>query len=133
MSTVTDPIADTLTRIRNAAQAKLETVVMPHSKMRADIAGILKKEGFITDALTEKEGVHKALKIYMKYGQDREPIIRGLRRVSKPGLRRYVPVSDIPKVVGGMGIAILSTSRGVMTDREARHSKVGGEVLCYVW
>jgi small subunit ribosomal protein S8 len=130
---VTDPIADTLTRIRNACQARLETVQMPHSKMRSDIAVILKKEGFVTDAITENEGVHKALKIYMKYGQDRQPIIRGLRRVSKPGLRRYVPATKIPKVVGGMGIAIISTSRGVMTDREARQAKVGGEVLCYVW
>jgi small subunit ribosomal protein S8 len=130
---VTDPIADTLTRLRNAAQARLETVEMPHSKMRSDIASILKKEGFITDAITEKEGVQKALKIYMKYGQDRVAIIRGLRRISKPGLRRYVPATKIPKVVGGMGIAIISTSQGVMTDRDARKAKVGGEVLCYVW
>jgi small subunit ribosomal protein S8 len=130
---VTDPIADTLTRIRNAAHARMETVQMPHSRMRSDIAGILKKEGFVTDAVTETEGARKALKIYLKYGQDREPIIRGLRRVSKPGLRRYVPAAKIPKVVGGMGIAILSTSRGLMTDREARQAKVGGEVLCYVW
>lgn len=133
MSTVTDPIADTLTRIRNASAARLESVVMPHSKMRSDIVTILKREGFITDALTEKEGVHKSLKLYMKYGQDRAPIIRGLRRVSKPGLRRYVPSTDIPKVVGGMGIAILTTSKGLMTDREARKAKIGGEVLCYVW
>lgn len=129
----TDPIADTLTRIRNAAQARLETIQMPHSKMRSDLTKILKKEGFITDAVTEKNGDHKAIKIYMKYGRDRAPIIRGLRRVSKPGLRRYVPATDIPKVVGGMGIAIISTSRGVMTGLEARKANVGGEVLCYVW
>ncbi len=133
MSTITDPIADTLTRIRNASHAKLESVDMPHSKMRADIAGILKREGFITDALTEKAGAHKTLKIYMKDGQDRAPIIRGLRRVSKSGLRRYVPATEIPKVVGGTGIAILTTSKGVMTDREARKANIGGEVLCYVW
>jgi small subunit ribosomal protein S8 len=133
MSNVNDPIADTLTRIRNAGAAGLESITMPHSRMREQLVGILKREGFITDCVTEPQGTRKALKLYMKYGQDKRPIIRGLRRISKSGLRRYVPVAEIPRVVGGMGIAILSTSRGVMTDREARQSKVGGEVLCYVW
>lgn len=133
MSNVNDPIADTLTRIRNAGAAGLETVSMPHSRMREQLGLILKREGFITDCVSEPAGDRKALKLYMKYGQNKQPIIRGLRRISKSGLRRYVPATEIPRVVGGMGIAILSTSRGVMTDREARQNKVGGEVLCYVW
>lgn len=133
MSNVNDPIADTLTRIRNAGSAGLETVEMPHSRMREQLASILKREGFITDCVTEAQGARRSLKLYMKYGQDKRPVIRGLRRISKSGLRRYVPVAEIPRVVGGMGIAILSTSRGVMTDQEARQNKVGGEVLCYVW
>lgn len=130
---VNDPISDMLTRIRNGASAGLETVQMPHSKMRESIARILKAEGFIKESVSEKDGVHKTLKLYMKYGQDREPIIRGLRRVSKPGLRRYSGGAKMPRVVGGVGIAIVSTSRGLLTDREARKSKIGGEVLCYVW
>ncbi len=130
---VNDPISDMLTRIRNGASAGLETVQMPHSKMRESIAQILKAEGFIRDAVSEKDGTHKSLKLYMKYGQDREPVIRGLRRVSKPGLRRYSGGAKMPRVVGGVGIAIISTSRGLLTDRDARKSKVGGEVLCYVW
>jgi small subunit ribosomal protein S8 len=130
---VVDPIADMLTRIRNAAAAGLETTEMPHSKLRAEVGRILKREGFITDCVPAQSGPGRALKIYLKYGQDHEPTIRGLRRISKPGLRRYVATGKIPRVVGGMGMAILSTSRGVLTDREARQAKVGGEVLCYVW
>jgi small subunit ribosomal protein S8 len=133
MSNVVDPIADTLTRIRNAGQAGLETIVMPHSRMREEIAGILKREGFIADCAPDKAGTNRKLTLRLKYGQDRKPLIRGLRRISKSGLRRYVAAQDIPRVLDGMGIAILSTSRGLLTDREARQNKVGGEVLCYVW
>jgi small subunit ribosomal protein S8 len=128
-----DPIADMLTRIRNAVQAGLETVGMPTSKMRQEIARILKQEGFIQDFATDKTAARPELKIYLKYDSGRKPIIRGIRRISKPGLRRYVGADEAPKVVGGMGIAILSTSRGILTDREARATRAGGEVLCYVW
>ena len=128
-----DPIGDMLTRIRNASAVRLESVEMPHSKLRVEVARILKSEGFIADYTTEKAGVKSSLKIYMKYGQGRQAVIRGLRRISKPGVRRYAPSTKIPRVVGGTGIAILSTSRGLITDREARKTRIGGEVLCYVW
>lgn len=133
MSNVVDPIADTLTRIRNAGRAGRETLVMPHSRMREAIALILKQEGFISDCGPDQIGAHKGLRLTLKYGQDRKPVIRGLRRISKSGLRRYVPATKVPRVLGGMGVAIISTSRGVMTDRDARQNKMGGEVLCYVW
>lgn len=128
-----DPIADMLTRVRNAHRAGLEMVQMPHSSLKSEIARVLKKEGFVADFVTEGQGGKKNLCVYLKYGPNQAPVIRGLRRVSKPGLRRYVSTKKIPRVVGGMGVAILSTSQGIMTDRDARKAKLGGEVICYVW
>jgi small subunit ribosomal protein S8 len=132
---ITDPIADMLTRIRNASAAKLEIVEMPHSILKGELARILKKEGYVADYVTEGGGGKKTLRVYLRYGPgaSRPPIIRGLKRISKPGLRRYVPASKLPRVMGGMGMAILSTSKGILTNREARVSKIGGEVMCYVW
>ena len=130
---VTDPISDMLTRIRNSSKAGAKVVQMPHSSLRSEVARVLKKEGYVTDFVTEGHEGKKVLCVHLKYGVDETPVIRGIRRISKPGLRRYVPATKIPRVVGGMGIAVLSTSRGVMTDKEARVAKVGGEVLCYVW
>ncbi len=132
--TVTDPIADMLNRVRNAGAATQKTTDMLHSAMKGQIAAILKREGFIRDfSVVEEEGGRKMLRLVLKYDADRKPSIRGLRRVSKPGLRQYVGVGQIPRVLGGLGVAILSTSAGVLTDREAREKKVGGEVLCKVW
>ncbi len=131
---VCDPIADMLTRIRNAHRAGLEKVQMPYSTLKGELARVLKKEGFISDYVTEGHGGKKDLCVYLRYhGPEQAPVIRGLRRISKPGLRRYVSAKSIPRVVGGMGVAVLSTSKGVMSDREARAAKTGGEVLCYVW
>lgn len=130
---LSDPIADMLTRIRNAHRAGLEMVQMPHSAMKSEIARVLKKEGFVADFVTEGQGGKKNLCVYLKYGPNQTAVIRGLKRVSKPGLRRYVSCKKIPRVIGGMGVAILSTSQGIVTDREARKSKLGGEVICYVW
>jgi small subunit ribosomal protein S8 len=130
---VNDPVADMLTRIRNASRIGHETVEMPHSRIKSDLARVLKREGYIADYLTEGHGGKKNLRVYLRYQADRQPVIRGLRRVSTSGLRRYAPARDLPRVKGGMGVALLSTSRGIMTDREARTSRVGGEVLCYVW
>jgi small subunit ribosomal protein S8 len=130
---VSDPISDMLTRIRNAARTGAAEVAMPHSRLKGEIARILKSEGYITDFAADKEGVRKTLRLQLRYRASEEPMIRGLRRVSKPGLRRYVAVDEVPRVVGGLGVAILSTSRGLLTDREAREARVGGEVLCYVW
>jgi len=130
---LSDPIADMLTRIRNANRAGLEVVQMPHSQLKSEIARVLKKEGFIADFVTEGHGGKKNLCVYLKYGANQSPVIQGLRRVSKPGLRRYVSSKKVPRVVGGMGVAIISTSQGILTDREARAKKTGGEVLCYVW
>lgn len=130
---VSDPISDMLTRIRNATRAGAPEVAMPHSRLKGEIARILKAEGYIKDFAADKEGVQKSLRLQLRYRGGDESIIRGLRRVSKPGLRRYVAVDKVPRVVGGLGVAILSTSRGLMTDREARQANVGGEVLCYIW
>ncbi|MBR6021377.1 MAG: 30S ribosomal protein S8 [Kiritimatiellae bacterium] len=128
-----DPIADLLTRVRNASRAGLPAVEMSHSRLKAEIARILKKEGYVADvAEGEKEG-KKTLKIALKYDIDEKPVIQQINRVSKPGLRRYVGAADVPRVRGGLGTAVLSTSRGVMSDREARAAHVGGEVLCQVW
>ncbi len=129
---VTDPIADMLTRLRNAAQAKHRRVDMPISKLKTEIARILKDNHYIHDYKILEDEHHGVLRIYLKYFQDKA-IIRELRRASKPGLRKYVKVADIPRVRNGLGIAIISTSRGVMTDKEARAAKVGGEVLAIVW
>jgi small subunit ribosomal protein S8 len=128
-----DPIADMLTRIRNASKAGLPAVEMGHSRLKAEIARILKKEGYIADSADFDDEGKKGLRITLKYDYNDKPIIQQLRRVSKPGLRRYVAAGDIPRVRGGIGTAVLSTSRGVMSDREARAAHVGGEVLCHVW
>ena len=129
---MTDPIADMLTRIRNASQAQHEHTVLPSSKLKEQLAAILKQEGFIDDFRVE-DGVQKSLTIFLKYGRDRQSAFVGMRRASRPGRRFYVGHRDIPRVQNGMGVAILSTSAGVMTDRDARDKRVGGEVLCEVW
>jgi len=134
--TMTDPIADMLTRLRNANQAYHDSVTMPYSKLKAGVAEILKQEGYITSWKVEEpaEGeVGKTLTVDLKYGQNRERSIAGVRRISKPGLRVYARKTEIPRVLGGLGLAILSTSHGVMTGSQARKLNLGGEVLCYVW
>ena len=131
--TMTDPIADFLTRLRNANSAYHDEVTLPHSKIKANIAEILKSEGYITDYHTEDARVGKALVVQLKYGPSRERSIAGLRRVSKPGLRVYSQSAKVPRVLGGLGVAVISTSQGLMTDREARKRNVGGEILCFVW
>jgi small subunit ribosomal protein S8 len=130
---VTDPIADMLTSIRNAGRAGQKTTEVPHSKMKLEIARILKKEGFIGDYTTEGQSGKRVLRIYLKYANEREPIIRNLKKISKCGCRKYSEAAEIPRVFGGIGISILSTSSGLMTGDEARRKNVGGEVLCYVW
>ena len=132
--TMSDPIADMLTRIRNANTAKHDTVDVPSSKMKLAIADILLKEGYIAKYDVLEEGNFKTIRITLKYGADKnEKIITGLKRISKPGLRIYAGKDELPKVLGGLGIAILSTNKGVITDKEARKLQVGGEVLAYVW
>jgi small subunit ribosomal protein S8 len=131
--TMTDPIADMLTRIRNANSAYHDQVVMPFSKLKGSIADILVKEGYIASWTTEDATVGKSLVVTLKYGPQRERSISGIRRVSKPGLRVYARSTELPKVLGGLGVAIISTSTGLLTDRQAAKSKVGGEVLAYVW
>jgi small subunit ribosomal protein S8 len=129
----TDPIGDMLTRIRNASAARHEKVLVPRSRLKVRIAEVLKEEGFIKDYLVHQDGPQGAITILLKYSADREPAISDIKRVSKPGLRRYVASDSIPRVLNGMGIAILSTSNGVLVDREARKQKVGGELICTVW
>ena len=130
----TDPIADLLTRIRNAASAKHVRVDLPASKLKAEIARILKEEGYIaTYKLVDESKTRKTLRVFLKYTPDKRSVITGLRRISRPGSRRYVGASRIAAVVGGLGISILTTPRGVMTGRAARKARVGGEVLCEVW
>jgi small subunit ribosomal protein S8 len=131
--TMTDPIADMLARLRNANSAYHDTVSMPHSKMKSSIAEILQREGYIASWDVEDAEVGKTLTLNLKYGPSRERAIAGLRRVSKPGLRVYAKSTALPKVLGGLGIAILSTSSGLLTDRQAAQKGVGGEVLAYVW
>jgi len=128
---MTDPIADMLARVRNASQALQPSVEMPHSKMKESIASILKKEGYVADYTVDGKGFKK-LKLQLKY-QGRRGVIEGLKRVSSPGLRRYVGATEIPRVLGGLGISILSTSQGVLSGTDARHKNLGGEVLCYIW
>ena len=130
---VNDRIADMLTRIRNANQMKYETVEVLGSKMTLGIAEILKKEGFITDYKYEKNITGDKLNITLKYGEKKERVITGLKRISKPGLRVYAKSNEIPRVLNGLGIAIVSTSKGLMTDKEARANNLGGEVLAYIW
>jgi len=130
---MTDPIADMLTRIRNALMAKHEQVEMPSSKIKLEIARILKAEGYIKNFKVIQEGRKEYLRIFLKYDEEKRPAIAGLERVSKPGRRVYVGVEDIPSVRRGLGIAILSTSKGVLTDQQARKMRIGGEVICKVW
>lgn len=132
---MTDPVADMLTRIRNASSSRHDAVLIPASKMKVAIAKVLKDEGFIRDyAVVEEEGKPQPnLKVELSYGGRKQPVLTGLQRVSKPGLRVYVQRREIPRVYGGLGIAILSTPKGIMTGQEARRQLLGGEVLCYVW
>ncbi|MCA0758423.1 MAG: 30S ribosomal protein S8 [Bacillota bacterium] len=130
---MSDPIADMLTRIRNANVVRHETVEMPASKIKKQIAEILKREGFIRDAEYIEDNKQGIIRIFLKYGPNQERVITGLKRISKPGLRVYTQSTEVPRVLGGLGIAIISTSKGVMTDKEARQVKSGGEVVCYVW
>lgn len=131
---VNDTIADMLTRIRNATQARHQTTLIPSTKMTRSIAKVLKEEGFIADYSEDGDGIKRNLVVALKYkGKNRQPIITALKRVSKPGLRVYSNRKELPRVLGGIGIAIISTSSGIMTDREARRQGLGGEVLCYVW
>lgn len=130
---MSDPIADMLTRIRNANTVRHETVEVPSSKIKQQIVEILKKEGFIRDAEYIDDNKQGIIRIFLKYGANNERVITGLKKISKPGLRVYAKSTELPKVLGGLGIAIISTSQGVLTDKEARQSKTGGEVLCYVW
>jgi len=130
---LTDPIADMLTRLRNANGAEHEKVDIPSSRLKVEIARILKKEGFVKGYKVIDQDIQDILRVYLKYGSGNERVIRGITRTSKPGLRVYARSRKIPRVLSGMGIAIISTSKGIMTDREARNQGVGGEVLCHVW
>ena len=130
---VTDPIADMLTRIRNANQMRYKEVEVPASKIKVEIARILKETGFIADYKIKENNVQNVLVLTLKYGENRERVITGLKRISKPGLRVYVKAEDVPRVLNGLGIAIISTSKGLMKDKEAREQSLGGEVLAYIW
>ena len=130
---MTDPIADFLTRIRNANMVMHEKVEIPASKTKAALAEILKNEGFIKDYEQIEDGKQGIIRVYLKYGPNREKVITGLKRISKPGLKVYCKKDEVPKVLGGLGIAIISTSKGIVTDKEARKLGLGGEVICYVW
>lgn len=130
---MSDPLADFLTRIRNAVRANFDTVEIPQSNLKVRVAEVLKKEGYITDYQLAEQGVQGVIKIELKYGPSREQVITGIRRVSKPGLRQYKKSGGIPKVMSGLGVGILTTSKGVISDREARRLNVGGELLCEVW
>ena len=132
MSQLSDPIADFLTRLRNAARAKLPETKAPYSKIKASIARILKQEGYITDYIIDTSGKHPMILVANKY-VNRVPVITGLKRVSRPGLRRYVGATEVPRVLGGLGVTILSTSKGVVSGREAKNQNVGGEFLAMVW
>ncbi|BDR57257.1 30S ribosomal protein S8 [Xylocopilactobacillus apis] len=131
--TLTDPIADYLTRIRNANMVKHEYLDVPASKIKISMSDILKREGFIRDYVVSEDNKQGVIRIFLKYGYDNERVISGLKRISKPGLRTYVSSHNVPRVLNGLGIAILSTSAGVLSDKEARAKEVGGEVLAYVW
>lgn len=130
---VNDPIADLLTRIRNAISAKHDVVEIPASKEKVEIARILKEEGFIRDYFVSGEGIKKSITVVLKYGPNNERVISGLKRISKPGLRVYAKVNEVPRVLNGLGIAIITTSEGMLTDKQARQKHVGGEVLAYIW
>lgn len=130
---MTDPIADYLTRIRNANMAKHDSVEIPASNIKKSISEILKREGFIRDYEVADDNKQGVIKVFLKYGPNGERVISGLKRISKPGLRNYVSAEDLPKVLNGLGIAVVSTSAGVITDKEARQKNVGGEVIAYIW
>ncbi len=130
---INDPIADMLTRIRNAQVARHDTVTMPASNMKKSIAKLMQNEGFIKSYEVIDDGLQGEIRITLKYLDKKQPVIVGLKRISKPGLRVYASCEDLPKVLGGLGVAIISTSKGVMTDRMARKENLGGEVLCYIW
>lgn len=130
---MTDPIADMLTRIRNANMVRMEKVEIPASTIKKDIARVLKEEGFIRDAEFVEDNKQGIIRVFLKYGPNNERVITGLKRISKPGLRVYAKNNEIPRVLGGLGLAIISTSAGLMTDKQARQTHVGGEVLAYVW
>ncbi|MBC7075428.1 MAG: 30S ribosomal protein S8 [Syntrophomonadaceae bacterium] len=130
---MTDPVADFLTRIRNGNMVMHETVEVPSSKMKLAIAEIMREEGYIKDYEYIEDGKQGIIRIYLKYGPNREKVITGIKRISKPGLRVYVKKDEIPKVLGGLGTAVISTSKGLMTDKKARKSGLGGEVVCYIW
>ncbi|MGM9928196.1 MAG: 30S ribosomal protein S8 [Bacillus sp. (in: firmicutes)] len=130
---MTDPIADMLTRIRNANMVRHEKLELPASKIKKDVAEILKREGFIRDVELIEDNKQGIIRIFLKYGSNNERVITGLKRISKPGLRVYAKADEVPRVLNGLGIAIVSTSQGVVTDKEARAKKIGGEVLAYVW
>ncbi|MBV8602759.1 MAG: 30S ribosomal protein S8 [Candidatus Eremiobacteraeota bacterium] len=133
MAVITDPIADLLTRIRNANTANHETVDVPASRMKRAIVEILKFEGFISDYKAVEEGPQGVLRVTLKYGPEKEKVITGLRRISRPGLRIYASKTEIPRVLGGLGVVIMSTSKGIMSGKQAKRAGVGGEVLAYVW
>ena len=133
MAVISDPIADMLTRIRNANTMRYKEVEVPASKMKLEIAKVLKDEGFILDYKVVKQDVQDMILISLKYGDKKERVITGLKRISKPGLRVYAKNDDVPRVLNGLGIAIISTSKGVMTDKKARQEQTGGEVLAYIW
>ncbi len=130
---MSDPLADMLTRIRNAVMVKFDSIEMPKSNIKVDIARVLKEEGYINDFQVSDKGVQGTLSIELKYGPNREPIITGIKRISKPGLRRYAKADALPTVLNGLGIAIISTSKGIITDKTARAQNSGGEILCEVW
>lgn len=131
--TMTDPIADMLTRIRNANMVRHEKLEVPASNLKKEIAEILKREGFVRDVEYVEDNKQGIIRIFLKYGRDNERVITGLKRISKPGLRVYAQTNEVPKVLNGLGIALVSTSQGLLTDKEARAKKVGGEILAYVW
>ncbi len=131
---VTDPISDMLTRIRNASKASLDTAVMPSSKLKTEVAKILLEEGYINSfEVSDGENINGILKIYLKYGSDKKGVIEGLKRISKPGLRVYSEKENIPRVLGGLGTVIISTSQGIMTGKKAKKLGIGGEIICHVW
>ncbi len=130
---MTDPIADFLTRIRNANTVYMEKVEIPASKTKQNLANILKDEGYIKDVEYIEDGKQGFLRLYLKYGANREKVLSGLKRISRPGLRVYAQKDELPRVLGGLGIAVISTSKGLMTDKDARKAGIGGEVMCYIW
>lgn len=130
---MTDPIADMLTRIRNAIQVRHEVVEMPASNIKKEMLELLKREGYVNDVEYIEDNKQGVLRVFLKYNRNNESVVKGLRKISKPGLRVYAKANEVPKVLSGLGIAIISTSKGILTDREARQQQVGGEVIAYVW